>query len=128
MKLSLLYISILLISSNSQGALQAKKELLFECPHKKANSPVDRLFIYKTTLGSRVSYEVEVQAYINGHDKSFKKKVNLVSKYDGKIIEFTTGNFRVKIDKVRETEGKYWAFARVPQYDIHSFDWSCKPQ
>ncbi|EQC43792.1 hypothetical protein [Bacteriovorax sp. Seq25_V] len=127
MKLSLLLLSTI-STLNTYAAPLAKKELLFECPHKKTSSPVDRLFIYKKTLGSKETYEVEVQAYQNGIDKTYSKKVNLISKYDGRILEFTTGNFRVKIDKVRENEDKFWAFARIPEYDIHSFDWSCKEQ
>lgn len=104
----------------------ASREYLFDCAHTDVNSAVERLNIYETTKGVNVYHEVDVVAFENGVEKIDTKKVFLKSKYKGAILEFNGGNFRVKIDRVRANNGYLWAFARVPDYDIHSFDWKCK--
>lgn len=119
---------IFLASLFSFNTFGAKRNFLFECAHYKTSSPVDYTRIYEVTKGAKTTYEVDVHAFDHHGESSFTKRVNLLTKYDGKILEFTTGNFRIKIDYVRTpiSPGTLWAFGRIPEYDIHSFDWTCK--
>lgn len=122
----LIVLAISVVSLSSFGKLEPKRIALYECAHLKEGTPVERLFIHESTLGARTFYEAEVKLLEMGIESSYFKKLNLISKYDGKILHFTNGNFRVKIDKVQVNEKKYSAFARIPEYEIHSFDWNCK--
>lgn len=120
------FFNILILALPVLTAQGGSREFLFDCAHTNNSSPLERLQIFERTKGSNKFFEVDSVAYIGGIEKVSTKKVNLISKYDGKILEFTTGNFRVKIDYVRDNGGYLWAFARVPDYDVHSFDWRCK--
>lgn len=123
---SALVLALSIVSLTSFAKITPKRVALFECAHLKEGTPVDRLFIYESTLGRRTFYEAEVKLLQMGIESSYFTTLNLVSKYNGKILHYTNGNFRVKIDKVQVNEQKYSAFARIPEYEIHSFDWTCK--
>ncbi len=88
---------------------------------------VEELFIVKSKLGRNQYYEVEVP-YKNFDDekKTYWKKLNLIETYEGRVLTFTTGNVRVKINRVFPEEKKYRSFVRLPNFDIHSQDWKCK--
>jgi hypothetical protein len=123
--LRILFMS-LLISSNTWALTAPQQEKLYECAHLDERSVVERIFISKISLGRNIYYETEVKISIRGIESSYFTRVNMLSSYGGRVLHFTNGNHRIKIDKVRVKEGKYWAFARIPKYDIHSFDWNCK--
>lgn len=125
--LSLVFsLTFLPVSSSQAEALE--REYLFDCAHTRAHSPLERLNVYEIRKGRKLYYEVDMVSYENGIEKVNTKKVFLLSRYEGKILEFNAGDFRMKIDRVRPNEGYLWAFARVPEYDVHSFDWKCKEQ
>lgn len=119
-------LTTILISLNSFVWAAPKQKRLFDCAHLDETSIVDRIVISKFTLGRNFYYELEVKLLIQGHEQSYSKRVNLISKYDGRVLHFTNGNHRLKLDRTFPREGKYPAFGRVPEYDIHSFDWLCK--
>lgn len=118
---------ILIWSSSAVAGLTPKREKLFDCAHLKDNSPVERVYIHKSHFGNNDPfYELEIVVHQEGLTSSYFEKVNLIKIYDGKILHFTKGNTRIKIDLVRKKEEKYFTFARIPKYNIHSFDWVCK--
>jgi len=117
-----------LISYASLAGITPNRESLYNCVNYDNSKEVEGATIYKSNYGSsKEFYEIEVKTLKYGRQSSYFKKVNLVSKYDGKIQSYTTGSFRIKIDKVRKgIDGNFWAFARLPKHEIHSMDWSCK--
>lgn len=117
-----------LITVSTFASLDPKREPIYKCVHYDESKFVDSLTIYQSRHGrGDIFHEVQVHVVKYGVESSYFKKVNLISKYGGKIQEFTTGNFRVKIDRVRKDADKHFAtFARIPKYKIHSRDWSCK--
>ena len=119
-------ITVLLLINSMLSFSAVREEKLFDCAHLDETSIVDRIVISTFTLGRNHYYELEVKLMIQGMEKSYSKKVNLISKYDGRVLHFTNGNHRLKIDRTFPHEGKYPAFGRVPEYDIHSFNWVCK--
>lgn len=102
------------------------REALYDCAYMKDDSFVETLTVYHSTQGRREFHEVLVRANVAGEYRESFKRVNLVSTYEGRIQTFGTGNFRVKINRVFPQEGKYRTFVRIPQYDMHSSDWTCK--
>lgn len=110
------------------AGLTPKRKALFRCVSLNDNSPIDDAFIYQSSFGQRsVFYEIQVNSLEDGRVINYYKKVNFISKYNGKVQEFTTGNFRIRVDKVRPSkDGNYWAFARIPSHEVHSTNWSCK--
>jgi hypothetical protein len=119
-------ITILLLINSMLSFSAAYEEKLFDCAHLNETSIVDRIVISKFILGKNHYYELEVKLMIQGMERSYSKRVNLISKYDGRVLHFTNGNHRLKIDRTFPREGKYPAFGRVPEYNIHSFNWVCK--
>ncbi len=117
-------ILVALISISS--AQNLKRERIFHCLNFGEIELAEELFITETTRGSRTTFEVEVPYREAGLDKTFFRRLNLISKYDGRVLLFTTGNYRVKIDRVFPEEEKYKAFVRLPRFDVHSKDWFCK--
>lgn len=112
---------------NAYAGLTPKRTELYRCVSLESGTGVSDTFIYESKLGSNLFHEIKVNFIENGREKSYFKKVNLISKYNGKVQEFTTGNFRIRVDKVRlSNDGNIWAFARIPSHDIHSINWSCK--
>lgn len=112
--------------SSSLFALGPDREALYDCAYMKTDSFVESLTVYHSTLGRREFYEVLVRARVGRDYREKFKSVHLVSTYDGRIQTFGTGNFRVKINRVFPEEGKYRTFVRIPEYDMHSSDWTCK--
>ncbi len=110
----------------SANALAPQRTALYDCAYMNDDSFVEGLTIYHSVLGRREFYEVMVRASVDGDYRETFKTVNLVSTYEGRVQTYGTGNFRVKVNRVFPTEGKYKAFARIPQYDMHSQDWTCK--
>lgn len=88
---------------------------------------IEELYIVESKLGRNTFYEVEVPySDIHRNEQTFYRKLNLISKYEGRVLTFTTGNYRVKIDRAVPIEDKYKAFVRLPNFDIHSTEWMCK--
>lgn len=86
---------------------------------------MEELFIVESQLGSNTFYEVEVP-YNDGEVKTFFRKLNLIRSHRAKVLTFTTGNYRVKIDRALPFEKKFKSFVRLPNFDIHSSEWFCK--
>ncbi|PIK15141.1 hypothetical protein [Halobacteriovorax sp. JY17] len=118
----------ILLASSAYAGLTPKRQALYRCVSLDENSGVDDAFIYRSNLGSRNTFhEIKVNSLENGQIKHYYKKVNLLSRYEGRVQEFTTGNFRIRVDKVRSAiDGNFWAFARIPSHEVHSTNWSCK--
>ncbi len=127
MKILLTLLTLSLIQSAYAG-LKPNRKALYRCVSLNHNSPVDDAFIFESKLGSKnIFHEIKVNTLKDGRIHSYFKKVNLLSKYDGKVQTYTTGNFRIRVDKVMPAkDGNYSAFARIPSHDIHSKNWSCK--
>ncbi|MCR9203743.1 MAG: hypothetical protein NXH75_04135 [Halobacteriovoraceae bacterium] len=126
MKLFTLFLTTLFLFPSSAG-LNAKRERIFHCMDFGRVIHVKELFIVESKKGSRTYYEVEVPyKTLDGEKKTFFRKLNFISKYEGRVLEFTTGNYRVKIDRAMPVEKKYKAFVRLPRFDIHSTHWFCK--
>jgi len=103
------------------------REMLFECLNYDETSPVVGAFIYQKMLGPNKLYEIEVDMSEDSRQRNFFRRVNLIEIYGGRILHFTTGNFRIKFDRVQvDNQGLFPAFARIPQYGIHSKNWKCK--
>lgn len=126
--LLLLSFGLLFVSSSAFAGLTPDRETMYSCKYLDDKSQVEGAMIYKSRFGrGEVFYEIEVLTELDGRESSFFKRVNLVSIYDGAIEHFTTGNFRIKIDRVSADEnGHMRAFGRIPQYQIHSKNWVCK--
>lgn len=123
----ILSILFLLFSVTSFAGLTPKREALYKCVNFDEQSAVDGAFIYSSRFGRNKFYEIEVHYTEDFKEKTIFKKVNLVSKYEGRIQEYTTGNFRIKIDRVnRDVDNHFKAFARIPDFKVHSKMWSCK--
>lgn len=123
MKFFLLITLLALPVIQSQAASRVQ---LFDCAHTNTSSALERLNIYETTKGRNTYHEIDIVAYESGVERINTRKVYLQSRYDDKVLEFSTGSFRIRIDRVRPNGGYLWAFARVPDYGVHSFDWKCK--
>ncbi len=127
MKKSMVMTLILLLSTTSFAGLNPKRERLFHCKNFARVIKIEELFIVESRLGSNTFYEVEVPYNdIDGKNLTFFRKLNLIKKYEGRILTFTTGNYRVKIDRAFPIEKKYKSFVRLPKFDIHSTEWFCK--
>lgn len=101
-------------------------ERIFHCHNFGTNESVDELYIVESKKGRVISYEVEVPYQLSGESLKFTKKLNFIPKYEGRVLQFTTGNYRVIIDTVFPVEKKYKTFVRLPFFDVHSTDWFCK--
>lgn len=121
-----IFLLTFMIVPSLSSALAPSRTALYDCAYMKDDSFVEGLTVYQSKLGSREFYEVEVRANVEGEYRETFKTVNLVSTYGGRVQTYGTGNFRVKIDRVFPTDGKFKAFARIPQYNMHSLDWTCK--
>ncbi len=119
-------LTIFLLINSMLSFSAVREEKLFDCAHLDETSVVDRLVVSKFALGRNHYYELEIKLMIQGIEKRYSKRVNLITKYDERVLHFTNGNHRLKIDRTFPREGKYSAFGRVPEYDIHSFNWVCK--
>ena len=113
-----------LLSSSVFASVQ--RTPLYDCAFMGDGSFVEGLTIYQSQQGRRYFYEVEVRASVDGEYRETSREVNLVSTYNGRVQTYGTGNFRVKVNRVYATDGKFRAFARLPEYDMHSQDWTCK--
>ena len=117
----------LVFSSFTFAGLKPKREALYSCVNYDTSSEVYGAKIYASSFGQRKFYEIEVLYLDDYKEASLFKKVNLISKYGNRVQSYTTGNYRIKIDRVRADEdGHFWTFARIPDFDVHSQDWSCK--
>ena len=127
MKILLTILSLITIQTTHAG-LTPKRKALYRCVSLNHHSPVDDAFIYLSRFGRKSEFhEIKINSLKDGRVISYYKKVNLLSKYDGKVQIYTTGNFRIRVDKVMPaSDGNYSAFARIPTHDIHSKNWSCK--
>lgn len=124
---SFFILSFLLITSTYAG-LDPSREAIYSCRNLDGESQVYGATIHESRFGGgEIFYEVEVLAAFNGEEKSYFKRVNLVSIYNGAIEHFTTGNFRFKVNRVQSDRfGHMETFVRIPKYGIHSQDWVCK--
>lgn len=123
---SLLVTSFLLLSFKAEAFATPQRLALYDCAYMADDSLVESLSVYDSRLGNRRFYEVGVRlSSAAGVDEVFRT-VNLVNEYGGRVQTFGTGNFRVKINRVYPVEGKFRAFARLPDYDMHSEQWTCK--
>jgi hypothetical protein len=113
-----------LAMASEQDSFARKR--LFHCRNFGPNEEVEELFIVRVQKGSRTTYEVEVPYGPLNEKKIFTRSLNLISKYDGRVLLYTTGNYRVKIDRVFPVEKKYKTFVRLPKFDVHSTQWFCK--
>ncbi|ATH07338.1 hypothetical protein BIY24_05120 [Halobacteriovorax marinus] len=113
---------------SAHAGLTPKRTELYRCVDLADDANVDDAIIYQSKLGSKnVFYEIRVNSLKDGRPVHYYKKVNLISKYQDRVQEFTTGNFRIRVDRVRNaTDGNFWAFARIPSHEVHSVNWSCK--
>lgn len=102
------------------------RKRLFHCRNFGEKEEVEELFIAQITKGTRTYYEVEVPYRQSNEIKTFTRKLNLIPKYEGRVLLYTTGNYRVKVDKVFPVEKKYKAFVRLPRFNVHSTEWRCK--
>jgi len=127
MKKNILFALSALFISSSFAGLTPKREALYNCVNYDESSEVYGLTVYESYFRrGKVFHEVEV-IVDSAETKNSFKKVNLINIYEGRIQHFTTGNFRVKIDRVQKNEdGHMKTFARIPQFEIHSKNWSCK--
>lgn len=112
--------------ATSTEGLNPQRERLFHCVNFGEPELAEELFIVESRLGRTTFFEVEVPYLDGNEEKTFFRKLNLISKYDGRVLLYTTGNYRVKIDRVFPIEKKYKAFVRLPYFDVHSLDWFCK--
>ncbi|MFG1501345.1 hypothetical protein ABMA70_14145 [Halobacteriovorax sp. XZX-3] len=127
---SLKLIFLILISSVTLAKFGSKSQPLYHCVNYDGQSKVTDAMIYESQYGrGPIFHEIEVYVEDTNQNKefSYRKKVNYIPKYDAKVESFTTGSFRIRLDHVvGGIDGNIWAFVRIPEYDIHSFDWSCK--
>lgn len=114
-----------LVHSIANAGLNPKRTRLFHCRNFGAPELVEELYIVESVLGRNTFYEVEVP-YFQDEERVFYRSLNLISKYDGRVLLFTTGNYRVRIDRAIPVELKYKTFVRLPNFDIHSTEWFCK--
>lgn len=126
-----LLLSVMVLTSlNTMAGLKPKRTQLYHCVNYDESSKVIDAIIYESRHGkNRPFYEVEVfvEDAFRNTEFSFFKKVNYRPKYDAKVEAFTTGGFRFRLDHVSKgIDGNIWTFARIPDYDVHSFEWSCK--
>lgn len=125
-KYTLLLLIFFVFSNFAQEGLNPKRKRLFHCRNFGNPEEVEELFIVESTLGRNQYYEVEVPYRILNQEKTFFRKLNFISKYEGRVLLYTTGNYRVKIDRAIPVEKKYKSFVRLPKFDVHSTDWFCK--
>ena len=124
MRLALLTLISLYLSS--AHALAPERLARYDCAYMGDDSVVSGLTIYESQLGRRNFFEVGVHATLDGQEIERFRTVNLVSEYEGRVQTYGTGNFRVKVNRVYPVEGKFRAFARLPEFGMHSSDWTCK--
>lgn len=123
MKKLLTILCLLLLSLSSHS--RTNRERLFHCRNFGQIVMVEELYIVQTKKGTRTYYEVEVP-YNDGVDKTFFRRLNLIKTHGARVLSFTTGNYRVKIDRAMPVEKKYKTFVRLPKFGIHSTEWFCK--
>jgi hypothetical protein len=113
-----------IFSAHAQMTPQRKE--IYHCAPNQAHPEVEGTRIYQSNFGQNKFHEIEVLILKDGMRSSYFKKVHLNSTYGGRILTFGTGNFRVRIDHVYPSRGKFKTFSRIPRYNIHSKQWSCK--
>lgn len=123
---SFLAITLALLSLETQAFATPQRQRLYDCAYMADDSVVESLSVYDSQLGNRKFYEVGVRIVKATEAYEVFRTVNLVNQYGGRVQTFGTGNFRVKINRVNPVEGKFRAFARLPDYDMHSEEWTCK--
>lgn len=106
--------------------MTSERNRIFHCMNFAQVAEIEELFIVETTKGRNTFYEVEVPYVELGQEKTFYRKLNLLRTYGGRVLTYTTGNYRVKIDRAIPRDGKYKSFVRLPKFDIHSTEWFCK--
>ena len=122
----IILILLCLLSLNSiYAGLNVKRKRIFHCRNFDHITMVEELFILESKLGRNIFYEVEVP-YNNGQDQVFFRKLNLIKTHGARVLSFTTGNYRVKIDRAMPVKKKYKTFVRLPKFGIHSTKWFCK--
>lgn len=127
MKSILFTLTLLMLSSTyADKGLSPKRTRIFHCRNFGQINEVEQLYIVEAKKGSNTFYEVEVPYKQLDEKKVFFRKLNLISTYEGRVLTFTTGNYRVKIDRALPVEKKYKSFVRLPKFDIHSTEWFCK--
>ncbi len=130
MKKNLLLLAVAIaFMADTYAGLNPKRQALYHCVNYDTKSKVTDALIYESKLGTRVFHEVEVfvEDINQAKEYSYFTKVNYRPKYDAKVEAFTTGNFRIRLDHISKgIDGNIWTFARIPEYGVHSFDWSCK--
>ena len=123
-------IFLMLISTISLAKFGAKSQPLYHCVNYDESSVVTDAIIHQSQFGRGPLFheiEVFVEDVNQNREFSYRKKVNYIPKYDAKVESFTTGSFRIRLDHVvGGIDGNIWAFVRIPDYGVHSFDWSCK--
>ncbi|MFA5583671.1 MAG: hypothetical protein WDA09_05605 [Bacteriovoracaceae bacterium] len=114
-------ILILLLSLTSLHSFASSKRTdLFDCAYL-GDSPLERVIISEMILGKRTYHQLEMISIIDGYEETKSRKVNFKSRHNDKILEFTTGSLRIKIDLFQNI-----SFGRIPDFNIHSYDWHCK--
>ncbi len=53
-------------------------------------------------------------------------RLNLTEIYEGRILFFTSGDLRVRFDRVQMIANKVKAFVQIPTMKIYSDEWTCK--
>lgn len=115
------------LHAKDDEGLNPKRQRLFHCMNFGKVKNVEELYVVRSQLGSNVFYEVEVPyKTLENKSKTYFKKLILTEKYGGRILTYSTGNTRVKIDRAIPVEKKYKSFVRLPKFDIHSLEWKCK--
>lgn len=126
-KLSLSLLLFILFATNLFAQMTPKRERLFNCVHYSENSDLERIEIFESHFNpSKIFYELKLISNRNGYEITDFKKVNLLYLLGGRILHFTKGNVRVKINLINEKEQKFETFARIPSFDVHSKNWGCK--
>ncbi len=111
----------------SFGGYSAERRWLYDCAHLNLNHDVDRIQLWEVVRGTKKAHEAWI--LIKGSDARIQtqvKNVYLTSEYGGRILIFSAGTFRVKIDHVRVLEHKYPTFVHLDEPLVHSSEWVCK--
>lgn len=53
-------------------------------------------------------------------------RMNLTKYYEGRVLFFTSGDLRVRFDRVQMQENKTTSFVQIPRWKIYTDEWTCK--
>lgn len=120
--MKILTLTFILFMISFKTLASEKRVELFDCAYL-ANSPLERVIISEVTLGRKTHHQFELHSIVAGFERVKTIKVNLLRLHNDNIFHFTNGNTRIKIDFVQKK-----SFGRIPDFDIHSYDWYCKPK